>query len=210
MRPLTDVLPKPLLPVRGKPLIEHHIERLVDSGIEHIVINLHWLGSKIEQHLGNGSDFDVNISYSYEEPVLETAGGIAKALPLLGDKPFLVVNGDIWTDFNFSNMSLMNNEYLAQLVMVDNPEHNRKGDFGLDTSSQTLLNGDGNTNSLTFSGIALYHPRFFSEVTPVKAPLAPLLKLAIEKGQICGIHHRGVWCDVGTPERLDKINGVTQ
>lgn len=202
MRPLTDEIPKPLLKVGGKPLIQHHIEKLFSCGIKRIVINLHWLGEEIEAYLGDGSRFGVEIYYCYEDPVLETAGGIVNALPKLGTKPFLVVNGDIWTDFDFRALLTHEPFPLARLVLVNNPTHNANGDFHYAAGE---VNSEGD-NKLTFSGIAVYHPNFFDGLTPQKYPLAPLLFKYIDQKKVDAVHHTGKWCDVGTPERLKQLN----
>jgi len=214
MRPLTDHTPKPLLPVGGKPLIVWHIERLVRAGITDLVINHAHLGAQIEQALGDGSRFGAAIRYSAEGTALETAGGIAFALPLLGDAPFAVVNGDIWCDYDFAQLPALTTTIqqrgdLAHLVLVDNPEHNPKGDFGLADGRVT-----DHAPSLTFSGIGLYQPALFAAITRgSKAPLAPLLRAQIVAGRVSGEHHRGLWLDIGTPQRLDELDkqlGATQ
>jgi MurNAc alpha-1-phosphate uridylyltransferase len=209
MRPLTDHTPKPLLEVGGKPLIVWHIERLVAAGIPDIVINHAWLGDKIEAALGDGDRWGARIRYSPEQRALETAGGIARALPLLDDAPFLVVNGDIWCDWAINRAhgwaDRMAREKAAMwLLLADNPPHHEQGDFVLRPDSTLALTGGPR---LTFAGIALYAPRFFSSVpadTPV--PLAPLLRRAIEIGGALGEHHQGQWVDVGTPARLQQLN----
>ncbi|MDH5325231.1 MAG: nucleotidyltransferase family protein [Gammaproteobacteria bacterium] len=201
MRPLTDHLPKPLLEVCGKPMIQHHIERLAQAGFKDIVINHAWLGEKIEQALGSGSRFGVTIQYSAEGEALETAGGIIKALPLLGDKPFLVVNGDVLLDYPFSQVPRAP-AALAHLVLVDNPQHNLKGDFAL---QQGMLHPVGE-RKLTFSGLAVYQPEFFAQYTPGRRALAPLLIEKIAQGQISGEYYQGFWMDIGTPQRLQQAN----
>jgi MurNAc alpha-1-phosphate uridylyltransferase len=214
MRPLTDHTPKPLLQAGGKPLIVWHIERLVRAGITDLVINHAHLGNQIEQALGDGSRFGAHIQYSDEGSALETAGGIAFALPLLGDEPFAVVNGDIWCDYDFDALparaaSLADSEDIAHLVLVDNPEHNLKGDFGLKEGRASTLPPSSFPlpGSLTFSGIGLYKPALFASVTRgSKAPLAPLLREQIALNRISGEHHRGLWMDIGTPQRLDELD----
>ena len=202
MRPLTDHTPKPLLKVGGKALIVWHIERLAAAGFNHIVINHAHLGSQIETALGDGSQWGMRIQYSPEKVALETAGGIANALPLLGNAPFLVVNGDVFTDIDFSALSL-DAPKLAQLVMVDNPPQHLAGDFAL---SDDLLNSDGD-NKLTFSGVGIYHPQLFAGVLRGDAAkLAPLLKTAMMQGLVSGVHHHGQWHDIGTPERLHELD----
>ncbi|MDD2699912.1 MAG: nucleotidyltransferase family protein [Sideroxydans sp.] len=207
MRPLTDHTPKPLLQAGGKPLIVWHIERLVHAGIIDLVINHAHLGTQIEQALGDGARFGARIRYSDEGTALETAGGIAFALHLLGDQPFAVVNGDVYCDYDLSHLpaqasALANSEDLAHLVLVDNPEHNPKGDFGLTARRVT-----DTAPKLTFSGIGLYKPALFSNVARgSKAPLAPLLREQIALNKVSGEHHRGVWLDIGTPQRLDELD----
>jgi len=203
MRPLTDSLPKPLLEVRGKPLIIWHIEKLSRKGFKEIVINLAHLGHKIPETLGNGSKWGLKILYSDEqnEGALESAGGIKKALPLLGDEPFLVVNGDVFCDYEFDvNFEL--GDKMAHLILVPNPEHNPKGDFGLE-ESEVLNHSD---EMYTFSGIGYYNPKLFDSVELQKTPLAPLLRNAISKKEVSGELLTKMWHDVGTPSRLKEIN----
>jgi len=202
MRPLTDDLPKPLLVVRGKPLIHYHIEALVQAGINQIVINHAWLGEKIETQLGDGSHLGANIKYSPEgDNVLETGGGIHRALPLLGDDPFIVVNGDVWTNFSYSDMP-QQIEGLAHLIMVDNPSHNLKGDFAF---TGPYLKNEG-ANKYTYSGIGVYSPSLFANSKSGRFPLAPLLIAAMQNNNITGEIYPGLWMDIGTPERLFDIN----
>ena len=205
MRPLTDHTPKPLLKVHDKPLIVWHIERLKKAGITQLVINHAHLGEQIEQTLGDGSSLGVSISYSPEGTALETGGGIARALPLLGEQPFLVVNGDVWTDINYSELALSEAD-LAHLVLVKNPSHNPNGDFALNNDRVT----SGGANKLTFSGIGLYQPSLFVAQPEELFPLAPLLREAMSLKKVSGFHHRGVWMDIGTPERLAEINASSQ
>jgi MurNAc alpha-1-phosphate uridylyltransferase len=201
MRPLTDSLPKPLLPVAGKPLIVHHIERLAASGIRELVINHAHLGERIEAELGDGSAWGVRILYSAEGRALETGGGIFRALRLLGEEPFLVVNGDVWCDVDFGRLELPEG-MLAHLVLVANPPHHPQGDFVL--RGQRVIDGDG--ERLTFSGIGVYHPQLFAACEPGAFPLAPLLRKAMAEAKVSGIHHPGYWVDVGTPERLQALD----
>lgn len=207
MRPLTDHTPKPLLQAGGKSLIVWHIERLVRAGITDLVINHAHLGKQIEQALGDGSQFGATIRYSDEGSALETAGGIAFALHLLGEATFAVVNGDVYCDYDFSHLpqraaALANSEDGAHLVLVDNPEHNLKGDFGLQGARIT-----DTAPKFTFSGIGLYKPQLFANIQRgTKAPLAPLLREQIAAGKVSGEHHRGVWVDVGTPQRLQELD----
>lgn len=202
MRPLTDHTPKPLLEVGGKPLIVWHIERLAQAGITELVINNAYLGKQIEDRLGDGTQWHVHIQYSAEQTALETAGGIAKALPLLGDESFLVVNGDVFTDIDYAATSLPVGK-LAHLVMVDNPQQHAEGDFAL----QDGLVKQAADNRLTFSGIGVYHPDLFKSVQSGEAAkLAPLLISAMQQGLVSGQHHTGVWHDIGTPERLAQLD----
>jgi N-acetyl-alpha-D-muramate 1-phosphate uridylyltransferase len=203
MRPLTDNTPKPLLIVAGKPIIEHTINQLVAAGFTEIVINHARFGQQIEDYLGNGKNFGATIAYLSEgdEP-LETAGGIVNALPLLGKDAFLVVNGDIATDFPFSALRTVAVE-LAHLVLVDNPLHHTKGDFGLDKSGWIT---EIDSQLYTFSGIGLYHPDLFANTSPGKSKLAPLLRAAIKEHRVTGQHYPGFWMDIGTPERLQELD----
>jgi len=202
MRPLTDVTPKPLLKVGGDYLIAHHLNSLVAAGITEIVINHAWLGEQLEQALGDGRRYGAKIHYSAEGDVgLETAGGIKRALPLLGDEPFVVVNGDVWSDFEFSSLPSMP-AGLAHLVLVDNPEFHPEGDFSL---AQGDVRSDG-ASKLTFSGIGVYRPELFDDVPDGRAPLAPLLRQAMVGGKVSGEHYCGGWVDVGTPQRLDELD----
>jgi len=203
MRPLTDSLPKPLLEVRGKPLIVWHLEKLSRNGFKDVVINIAHLGEKIVDTLGDGSKWNLSISYSDEREsgALESAGGIKKALPLLGDEPFLVVNGDVFCDYEFDSKFDLQ-EKVAHLILVLNPEHNVKGDFGFMDS--TLSNTA--KYMYTFSGIAYYHPSFFDTVELQKIPLAPLLRKAIDKNEISAKIFKKMWHDIGTPSRLQEIN----
>ncbi len=211
MRPLTDHTPKPLLQAGGKPLIVWHIERLVRAGITDLVINHAHLGDQIEQALGDGGRFGATIRYSNEGTALETAGGIAFALHLLGDQPFAVVNGDVYCDFDFSHLpsraaALAASADMAHLVLVDNPEHNQKGDFILQ-GDRVVPGPSPESSILTFSGIGLYRPALFAGIQRgTKAPLAPLLREQIALGKVSGEHHRGTWVDVGTPQRLDELD----
>jgi MurNAc alpha-1-phosphate uridylyltransferase len=200
MRPLTDRTPKPLLEVGGRPLIVWHIERLAAAGFKTLVINHAHLGEQIEQALGDGSRWGVTICYSVEGQgkALETGGGIYKALPLLGDAPFLVVNGDVWCDVDFTALALAEDD-LAQLVLIDNPEHNPTGDFYLDAAGRVHAEG---RPKLTFSGIGIYAPALFEGCRPGAFPLSPLLRAAMAEDRVGGCRHAGRWVDVGTPERL--------
>ena len=208
LRPLTDTSPKPLISLGCETLIERHIRRLHLAGIDKIVINTAWLGEKIEQHLGNGASYGVQIQYSREtNGCLETAGGIATALPLLGDSPFMVVNGDIFSDIDFSAVknqavALAHNRSIsAHLWLVENPPHHPNGDFSINNNG--LLQKDG-TPKYTFSGVAVYRPEFFDGVLPnVKRALAPLLFEKSQQNQITATLCKEYWLDVGTIERLE-------
>ena len=204
MRPLTDHTPKPLLPVGGKPLIVWHIERLAAAGFRELVINHAHLGQQIEQALGSGERWGVQIRYSPEVVALETAGGIAQAMPLLGEAPFLVVNGDVYADIDFADLHLAADD-LAHLVMVDNPPQHAGGDFAL-MQGRVCEQGEP---MLTFSGVGIYHPRLFQSVVAGQAAkLAPLLRAAMQQQQVSGQHHTGVWHDIGTPERLQQLDAA--
>ncbi|WP_074798201.1 N-acetylmuramate alpha-1-phosphate uridylyltransferase MurU [Nitrosospira briensis] len=221
MRPLTDTLPKPLLRAGGKALIEYHLENLARAGFINVVINHAHLGQMIEAALGDGTRYGVTLHYSHEPVALETAGGIAKALPILEDKPgntqgtqeecpFLVINADIYCELDFTSllpvmrqMQSSADTNLAHLVLVDNPVHHPEGDFSLDSDRVTLPG----KNNLTFSGIGIYRPSFFKDVAPGSAArLALLLHQAIATGKVGGQYYRGAWVDVGTPERLRLID----
>ena len=198
MRPLTLTTPKPLISVAGVPLIEYHLRALARAGFKEVVINHAWLGEKIEAHLGTGEQFGLNIQYSVESQPLATGGGIYQALKYLGDAPFVLVNGDIWTDYDFSALRKPLTG-LAHLVLMDNPEHHVEGDFSLQQEQVTLPQAG---NSLTYSGIAVLHPQLFADCVGGAFRLAPLLRQAIAQGQVSGEHFAGHWIDVGTQERL--------
>ncbi|WP_337879799.1 N-acetylmuramate alpha-1-phosphate uridylyltransferase MurU [Rheinheimera sp.] len=207
MRPLTDQLPKPLLAAAGKPLIQYHIEALVRAGYSELVINHAWLGDKLTAYLGNGSQFAARIQYSDEGAEgLETAGGIRQALPLLGPDPFLVVNGDIWTDLDFKRLLLPESK-LAHLVLVPNPPQHPAGDFGLSAEGVALAEA---TQQYTFSGIALYRPEFFAAVPHGKQKLAPFLRDAMRQGQVSAQLYQGLWFDIGTVERLNQLSALLE
>jgi MurNAc alpha-1-phosphate uridylyltransferase len=201
MRPLTDGTPKPLLEAGGKRLIEYHLEGLAQAGFHDIVINHAHLGEQIEQVLGDGSRYGVEIVYSAEERALETGGGIFRALPLLGDAPFLVINGDVWCDYPYERLRECR-PVQAHLVLVDNPPQHPRGDF-------VLAGGkvhDGAGERLTFSGIGVYHPRLFDGCEQGAFPLAPLLRRAMAEGGVSGEHYGGRWFDIGTPGRLGQLD----
>jgi len=204
MRPLTDQIPKPLLEVAGKPLIVWHLEKLAKAHFEEVIINHAYLGKMIEDYVGDGSRWSLKITYSREGSPLETAGGIKKALPLIGDQPFLVVNADIYTDFNYANIKNRNlNDFQGHLVMVKNPKEHPDGDFVL-KNNQIELDGK---EKLTFSGIAIYQPKIFEDINIESvAKLAPILKKLIDAKCISGEAYQGLWFDIGTPERLSEVN----
>jgi len=212
MRPLTERLPKALLEAGGKPLIVWQIERLARCGFDDIVINHAQFGDLIEQRLGGGAGLGVRISYSPEREPLETAGGIAQALPLLGPAPFLAVNADIYCEFDYTRLAGAGapdgETTLAHLVLVDNPEHHPRGDFALGADGRI---GAGTGRMLTFSGIGAYHPRLFGSIAPgSKARLASVLRDAIAHGRVGGEHFGGRWIDVGTPQRLERLRGLLE
>ncbi|MGA3681393.1 N-acetylmuramate alpha-1-phosphate uridylyltransferase MurU [Pseudomonas graminis] len=201
LRPLTLHTPKPLVRAGGVPLIEYHLRAIKSAGFESVVINHAWLGQQIEDHLGDGHQWGLNISYSPEGEPLETGGGIFRALPLLGDEPFLVVNGDIWVDFDFSVL-MKPLKGLAHLVLVDNPPHHPGGDFALVDGQ---VHNDADQPRLTYSGIAVLHPQLFAGCTEGAFKLAPLLRDAMAKGLVTGERFAGRWVDVGTHERLAEV-----
>jgi len=207
MRPLTLHTPKPLLEVGGKPLIVWHIEKLQNIGIKDIVINTAWLGEKLAQALGDGSQFGVNILWSHEGEGLETAGGIINALPLLGQEPFILVNGDVWSTMDFSTLLDVKLENdLAHLVLVENPAQHPNGDFTLANGRAYTFDQNQPGEALTYSGVAVIHPGMFAGLENGKRPLAPLLKQAMLEQQISASKMQGVWVDVGTPERLNVLD----
>jgi MurNAc alpha-1-phosphate uridylyltransferase len=211
MRPLTDATPKPLLVAGGKPLIAWHLERLAALGVRDVVVNTSWLAAQFPAALGDGAQWGLRIRYSFEgdEP-LETGGGMLNALPLLDDAPFLLVNGDVWTDYDFARLP-RDPAGLAHLVMVDRPAHATHGDFALD--AQGLVRDDG-PQRLTYSGIGVYRPQLLQGWRDVVGDsggkpafrLAPILRAHMADGGIGGEHHRGRWTDVGTPERLAQLD----
>ena len=214
MRPLTDVTPKPLLTVAGRPLIEHHIVRLRDAGVTEIVVNVSYLGQQLVEFLGDGSRWGVELTASKEAAPLETAGGVVQALPCLGDQPFLLVNGDIYTDFPFAKLrevSLISGG--GYLVLVANPPHHPEGDFCLRGHRLACVEDSASEGeaaegiqSLTYSGIGLYDPQLFAAEASGKNPLRPLLDRAVAGALLQGELYSGVWEDIGTPERLASIN----
>jgi MurNAc alpha-1-phosphate uridylyltransferase len=201
MRPLTDQVPKPLLSVRGKPLIVHHLERLARCGVRDVVINVAWLGDRIRAALGDGAAFGVSIHYSEEGArALETGGGILRALPWLGSEPFLVVNGDVFTDFDFAELSIAP-EAWAHLLLVPNPVQHPRGDFALE-DGRVVETG---ATRWTYSGIGLYRAQLFDGCQPGRFPLLPLFRRAMGAGRLSGQIYHGCWSDVGTVERLAAL-----
>ena len=209
LRPLTDRIPKPMIPVAGKPLLQHHIERLVAMGIKEVVINISWLAEQIESFFGDGSNFGIRIVWSRESEPLETGGGILKALPILGDAPFLLINGDIWTDFPLSTVTdvALEGDQSAWLLLVNNPQHNPAGDFGFQEGFVSYESG----LKYTFSGISVFKPMLFADYAKNRMeascfPLRDVLRPAIESKRIIGWVYAGHWCDVGTIERYNELN----
>jgi N-acetyl-alpha-D-muramate 1-phosphate uridylyltransferase len=214
MRPLTERVAKALLPAGGKPLIEWHLEKLAAIGVRDVVVNTSWLAGQFPVALGDGSRWGLRLRFMYEGTTpLETGGGMRNVLPLLGDAPFLAINGDVWTDFDFARLP-RDIAGKAHLVLVDNPPQHPDGDFGLDGECVT----DVGPPRLTFAGIGIYRPTILdgwraiigaapgSDATPPRFKLAPLLRAAIRDGAVTGIHHRGTWTDVGTPDRLRQLD----
>ncbi|CAD7517733.1 mannose-1-phosphate guanylyltransferase [Aeromonas hydrophila] len=205
MRPLTDSLPKPLLAVGGKPLIVHHIDKLRDAGVTDLVINHAWLGHKLVEALGDGRQFGVDIQWSTEESALETAGGIVQALPLLGDEPFLVINGDTWLDLDYRTLVTQPlGTDLAHLWLVPNPPQHPAGDFALQAGKVV------DSPALTFSGVGLYDPTAFAGLTPGARKLAPLLREWMTQGRVGGSLLAGEWRDIGTVARLQALDDQLQ
>ncbi|WP_180112451.1 N-acetylmuramate alpha-1-phosphate uridylyltransferase MurU [Acinetobacter sp. YH12131] len=211
MRPLTLYTPKPLLEVGGKPLIVWHIEKLQKMGVQEIVINTAWLGEKLADALGDGSQFGVKILWSHEGEGLETAGGIINALPLLGNEPFILVNGDVWTTMDFAPLlNVQLQDALAHLVLVENPVQHPQGDFTLSENKAYTFEQAQSGENLTYSGVAVMHPQMFVGLESGKRPLAPLLKQAMQQEKISAQKLQGVWVDVGTPERLNTLDQQIQ
>jgi MurNAc alpha-1-phosphate uridylyltransferase len=214
MRPLTNTTPKPLLVAGGKPLIAWHLEKLAAIGVRDVVVNTSWLAEQFPQVLGDGSQWGLQLQYSYEgDTPLETGGGMLHALPLLGTDPFLLVNGDIWTDYDFARLP-HEPQGLAHLVMVDRPGHATHGDFALDAGGHVRPDG---ATLLTYAGLGIYRPELLSDWRgiiegneasgdPPRFRLAPVLKALMPGNRITGEHHRGRWTDVGTPERLSRLD----
>jgi MurNAc alpha-1-phosphate uridylyltransferase len=202
LRPLTDTVPKSLVEVQGKSLLERHLENVRRSGIEDVVINLGWFGEQIVDRVGAGSRYGLNVSYSNEhDDILETGGGIYKALPLLGDKPFVVVNADVYTDMPIPDVSLSRRD-MGHLVMVPSPPYRDGGDF--DVENGRIRNGE--SQQLTFSGVAVYRPEFFAGCEAGRFSIVPMLREAADDDLLQGSIYAGLWADVGTPERLADID----
>lgn len=209
MRPLTDHTPKPLLRAGGKALLEHHLLRLAAAGLREVVINVSHLAQQVEAFCGDGSAWGLSIQWSREAQPLETAGGIQRALPLLGEGPFMVVNGDVWTDYPFAQLGRLPPpaDGSAHLVLVDNPPQHPLGDFLLDSTGRVLARG-ASEPGFTYAGVGIYTPGFFAGLAPGEYPLRPLLDRAIEEGRLTGEHYPGQWADIGTPERLAALDAA--
>jgi MurNAc alpha-1-phosphate uridylyltransferase len=220
MRPLTDATPKPLLEAGGKRLVEWHLERLAASGVREVVINIAYLAERFPEVLGDGSRYDVRIEYSREGEVpLETGGGMLHALPLLGDAPFLAINADIFTDFDFATLPA-EPRGVAELVLVDNPPQHPQGDFGIDADGKLLARADAPDakRALTFAGLGVYRSEILRDwqaivgdaagarEAPPRFSITPLLRAAIARGEVAWRQHRGVWTDIGTPQRLAELD----
>lgn len=202
LRPITDDLPKALVEVAGRSLLERHLLRLKECGVDEVIINLGWHGEKILQRVGSGERYGLSVTYSPEgENILETGGGIQRALPMLGTEPFWVINADVFTDYPLPARGLASG-MLGNLVLVPRPAHREQGDFGLENGR--VSNGPG--HPFTFSGIAIYRPEFFADAKPGRFPLAPLLREAAEQRLLSGELYQGTWHDVGTPQRLAELN----
>lgn len=210
MRPLTDAHPKPLLKVAGKALIEYHLENLAGAGVREVVINTGWLGEQLPAFLGDGARWQLRIHYSHEGwPALETGGGIFRALPLLGERPFLVINGDVWTDWSLAAPrlpALWRDDTLAHLILVPNPPQHPQGDFGL--RGATVLDEAG--ERYTYSGIGFYDPALFARCHGGAFKLAPLLFDAARTARLTGELYAGQWSDIGTPQRLQLLENQLQ
>lgn len=205
MRELTQTCPKPMLEAGGQPLIFYHLQALARAGYQEVVINTGWLGHILEAAIEDGARFGLQVHWSREEEPLETAGGIRKALPLLGEQPFLVVNGDVWTDLDFSAIQLQG-EHLAHLVLVDNPAHHPEGDFSLQQGRVVPRQ----ERSYTFSGVGCYHPALFARYGHNENKLGLLLREAMADNVVSGEHYEGRWWDIGTPERLSQLDNWLQ
>ena len=204
LRPLTETVPKALVEVCGRSLVERHLANLAGAGIETVIINLGWLGEQIAGRIGSGRSYRLDVIYSPEgENILETGGGIHRALPLLGSEPFLVVNADIYTDMPLPP-AVLDADDMGHLVLVPKPAHMQCGDFDL-REGRILISDDA---AFTFSGVAVYRPAFFADCEPGRFPLAPMLNAAARAGRLAGSLYEGLWQDVGTPERLAELNSL--
>ena len=202
LRPVTDEIPKALVEINGESLLERHLKALADAGVTTVVINLGWLGERIVERIGSGSQYGIKVIYSPEyDCVLETGGGIHRALPLLGREPFWIVNADTYTDFHFPKLEPGEN-LLGHIVLVPTPAHKKEGDFNL--VDGLVCNAD--SPAMTYSGIAVYRPEFFTGLEAGRFPLAPLLRKAADAGRLRGTLYEGRWEDIGTPERLVRLN----
>ena len=202
LRPITNTTPKPMLEVAGKPLIEHHLARFLDAGVEEVVINVHHLGEQIQEKLGNGARLGLKIRYSVETQLLETGGGIKKALPMLGDSPFLVASADTYLDFDLGRLpNQLPSGMLGLLVMTDNPVHHQEGDYAHDDNSMLQIDGD----LLTYTGTGILHPDLVRDVPETVFTLRQVFDVAVRDGKFLGIEHDGYWCDVGTESRLKQL-----
>jgi MurNAc alpha-1-phosphate uridylyltransferase len=210
MMPLTRAMPKPLLQVAGKPLIEYHLEALADAGVSDVIINVHYFADQIMRALGNGDRWGLSISYSMEETLLETAGGIYQALELLGDEPFLVISADVKTHYDFAGLLQHDLVGLAHLVMVANPKHHQSGDFGLLDSGQLCLGANPNGQTYTWASIGVFSAAMFANLTPGRRKLRELFDIAAARGEITGEVFDGSWFDIGTPERLSDVNSLLE
>lgn len=203
MRPLTDHCPKPLLKAGGKPLIDFHLEKLAAAGFDEVVVNCSWLADQLLAYLDNGDRYGLRLTLSREDKPLETAGGIIKALDHLGDEPFLLVNGDIWTDYDFSKLYGFQTEG-AHLVLIDNPPHHPSGDFNLSGAGQVNESGEG--PRYTYAGLSVWHPRCFAGFSQGRRALKPLMQQTMALGRLSGERFGGHWWDIGTPERLAALD----
>lgn len=203
MRSLTDTTAKPLLKAGGTSLIDFHLNKLCSAGITDVIINVSWHADKVIEHVGDGQKYKLNISFSQEQTTLETAGGVANALPLLGSDPFLLISSDVWSDIDYRHLSQTQLADLAHLVLTDNPPHHRQGDFSLHSPLVTLRKS---SRSLTYTGIGIYRPNFFEQACGKTMPLRELLIPAIEQRRISGCYHTGRWMDIGTPKRLSDLD----
>lgn len=203
---LVENCPKPLVKLAGKPIMQYSLERLAKQQLNEVVINLYYRGEQIEQYFGDGSAWGLHIRYTHEAELLDTGGGIKHALPLLGDKPFMVVNGDVWTDYAFANLvGKLQDDCLAHLVLVPTPAHKRQDDFGFDADGRLVKCSE---NGYTFSGIGVYRPELISSVTEEKFSLVKPLLQAMSNGQVTGEVHHGLWSDIGTAERLSQVEDI--